>query len=228
MHSLTATLAKVNRIEMLEKSNSLSVLSQDKPACEGGVSENRRRLMRAGLVAAPVILTLKSRSVLATGGHQCVKPSAFSSLQAANLHLSHRIENSFVCYSHGYWINHNHPTPYFDKKKSFFLAAPTGAPSGSISAGFAPDVGGQFQGKTLQDVLTMGGGGNIALARHTVGTFLTAVAYGDDPTKVLLTTSQCRQLWSSLAVVGGAWSPFSGANWNLADTLAYFNYIYGS
>lgn len=189
------------------------------------ISDTRRRLMRAGLAAAPVVMTLKSRSVLATGGHNCIKPSAFSSLQAANMHLSHPVQNDFMCLSHGYWINHNHPAPYSTKSKSYFLAVPTGAPSGAVTAGFSPDVGGQFAGKTLQQVLEMGGGGVIALARHTVGTFLTAVYYGDDPTKVLLTTFQCRQLWSALAV-GGTWSPFPGANWNITDTLAYFDHIY--
>lgn len=191
------------------------------------MSESRRRLMRAGLAAAPVMMSLKSRSVLAwSTTDQCIKPSAFSSLQAAQMQLSHAVQTNFICYSHGYWKNHSHPAPYSDKSKSFFLAVPSGAPSGSISAGFSPDVAGQFQGKTLQDVLEMGGGTYIALARHTVGTFLTAVANGDDPTRVLLTTTQCKTLWSALAI-GGTWSPFPGATWNLADTLAYFNYVYG-
>lgn len=208
---------------MLEERNQEA--TETSLADKGGMSESRRRLMRAGLAAAPVVMTLKSRSVLATGGHNCIKPSAFSSLQAANMQLSHPVQNDFTCLSHGYWINHNHPAPYSTKSKSYFLAVPSGAPSGSVSAGFSPDVGGQFAGKTLQQVLEMGGGGVIALARHTVGTFLTAVAYGDDPTKVLLTTIQCKQLWSALAV-GGTWSPFPGANWNLTDTLAYFDHIY--
>lgn len=209
---------------MSQESDKETVKSQSD---KDGVSENRRRLMRAGLAAAPVVMTLKSRSVLATGGgHNCIKPSAFSSLQAAQMHLSRPVQNDFMCLSPGYWKAHNHPVPYSIKSKSFFLAVPPGAPSGSVTAGFSPDSGGQFVGKTLQQVLDMGGGGIIAIARHTVGTFLTAVSYGDDPTKVLLTTFQCKQLWSALAV-GGSWSPFPGANWNLVDTLAYFDHIYG-
>lgn len=210
---------------MLEKNKTETEAAPVAPAHESGMSESRRRLMRAGLAAAPVVMTLKSRSVLAGGGHSCIKPSAFSSLQAANLKLSHAVRTDFTCFSHGYWKNHPHPAPYYDKSKSYFLAVPQGAPSGSVSAGFSPDVGQQFQGKTLQQVLMMNGGDIVALARHTVGTFLTAVAYGDDPTKVLLTTSQCKALWSALAV-GGTWSPFTGASWNLQDTLAYFDYIY--
>lgn len=211
---------------MLEKNKADFETSQNNHPCHDDLSESRRRLMRAGLAAAPVMMTLKSRSVLATGGHSCVKPSAFSSLQAANMQLSHPVQNDFACFSHGYWKKHPHPAQYYIKNKSFFLAVPQGAPPGSVSAGFSPDVGTQFQGKTLQEVLEMGGGSIIALARHTVGTFLSAVANSDDQTKVLLTTSQCRTLWSALAV-GSTWSPFPGASWNLADTLAYFNYIYG-
>lgn len=206
---------------MSQESNKETLKSQSD---KDGVSENRRRLIRAGLAAAPVVLTLKSRSVLATGGHNCIKPSAFSSLQAANMHLSRPVQNDFACLSHGYWKTHNHPAPYGDKTKSYFLAVPAGAPVGSVSAGFSGDPGG-FAGKTLEQVLNMGGGGLTALARHTVATFLTAVHYGDDPTKVLLTSIQCRQLWSALAA-GGTWSPFPGANWNLGDTLAYFDHIY--
>lgn len=211
---------------MLEKDKTDIEVAQDNHMHPDNLSESRRRLMRAGLAAAPVLMTLKSRSVLATGGHSCLKPSAFSSLQAASMQLSHTHHNDYACYSHGYWKRNPHPAQYYDQSKSFFLAVPQGAPPGSVSAGFSPDRDGQFQGKKLHEVLRMGGGSYVALARHTVGTFLTAVANSDDSTKVLLTTSQCRMLWSALAV-DSTWSPFPGASWNLADTLAYFNYIYG-
>lgn len=188
-----------------------------------GVSDSRRRLMRAGLAVAPVLMTLKSRSVLAAD--ICIKPSAFSSVQA-NPNLSHRINQNYTCFSPGYWKNHDFPAPYTDKTKSYFLT-PYPAGVGNVTAGFSPDVSGQFANKTMQAVLQMSGGGIIALARYTVATFLTAVAYGDNPSIVLLTQAQCHQMWSALAV-GGTWSPFVGANWDLTETLAYFSYVYSS
>src|SRR5665647_3738802 len=70
-----------------------------------GAAVSRRRLIRAGLSAAPVMLALKSQSVLAAD--ICIKPSAFSSLTAANMKLS-RMPNpaGYTCFSHGYWKNH--------------------------------------------------------------------------------------------------------------------------
>ena len=43
---------------------------------------------------------------------------------------------------------------------------------------------------------------------------------------MLLTQAQCRTLWMNLTG-GGTWSPFTGADWNLQQTLDYFAYIYG-
>ncbi|SBT05234.1 conserved hypothetical protein [Candidatus Accumulibacter aalborgensis] len=186
-----------------------------------GTSDGRRRLMRAGLAAAPVLMALKSRSVLAAD--ICIKASAFASLQA-NTTVSHAVE-TFTCFSHGYWKNQPFPAPYGNKATSYFLGVPRGA-SGSVSAGFSGNPGGTFSGKTLQQILELSGGSFNELARNTVATFLTAVQYGDNPQTVLLTQAQCRTLWMSLAG-GGTWSPFTGANWDLTETLAYFKYIYG-
>ncbi len=180
----------------------------------------RRRLMRAGLSAAPVVLALKSQSVLA-GGDVCIKPSAFSSLKAANMKLSRIPNQGWTCYSHGYWKNHTHPDPYQTLDKSFFLLPARTSPQ--ISAGFSWNPGGWYTNKTLIEILNEGGSANsVNLARHVVGTFLTAVSLADDTTKVLLTTSQCRQIWDSQ----GTWSPVAGATWTFADWMAYFDYIY--
>lgn len=217
---------------MLEQKNSENNLALESNLDEltggPGISESRRRLMRAGLAAAPVVMTLKSRSVLATTDHQCIKPSAFSSLRAAHMQLSRAPRNDYTCYSHGYWKTHDHPPPYTNKAASYFIAPPNGTPSGAnvAIAGFAPAYGDIKKGTTLQQVLDMGNGGYYALARHLVGTFLTAVANGDNLSLVLLTTGDCRLIWSTL-VGGGRWSPFTGANWDLNDTLAYFDYVYG-
>ena len=188
-----------------------------------GSAVSRRRLMRAGLSAAPVMLALKSQSVLAAD--ICIKPSAFSSLKGANMKLS-RMPNSrgYTCFSHGYWKNpyQAHPVPYSNKLKSYFLAIPIRV-NDAFTAGFFTNPGGAYSGKTLQQVLgTSGNSNNNALARHVVGTFLTAVANGDDPTKVLLTTAQCKAIWEGQ----GSWSPMTGVTWTYAETMDYFNYVY--
>lgn len=183
----------------------------------------RRRLLRAGLAAAPVLAAMKSNTVLA-GEHTCIKPSSFSSLKPANWKVSQgrTVNSSYACFSHGHWKNSAHPSPYNLKSKSFFQAVPSGATSGSLSAGFG---GSGFSGKTLQQILELtGNDNNTALARHLVASFLTAVANGNNPETVLLTKSQCITIWDN----NGVWSPAAGMNWTLADTMAYFDKIYGA
>lgn len=185
----------------------------------------RRRLLRAGLAAAPVLAAMKSNTVLA-GEHTCIKPSSFSSLKPANWEVSRgrTVNTNFTCYSHGYWKNtrqHPHPSPYSNTSKSYFQALPVNAPSNSVSAGFS---GTSFQGKTLLEILNLRGDDDFtSLARHLVATFLTAVANGDNSDVVLLTQAQCRTIWSG----NGAWSPAPGMNWTLDDTMTYFEKIYG-
>lgn len=191
-----------------------------------GVS--RRKLVRAGLAAAPVLAALKSNTVLA-GDHTCVKPSSFSSLNPANWVVSKGriVDANYECNSHGYWKKDDraHPAPYNIKAKSFFLAKPAQATSDSVSAGFSGGTGSLFYGMTLDEVMGLGGSvENTDLARHLVAFFLTAVANGDDSNRVLLTTTQCRTIWAN----GGGWSPVAGMYWKKADTMAYFDKVLGA
>lgn len=190
----------------------------------GGVS--RRKLVRAGLAAAPVMAALKSNTVLA-GDHTCVKPSSFSSLNPNWVVSRGRsVDTNYECHSHGYWKKNDrpHPAPYNVKAKSYFLAVPQGATSGSISAGFSGESSSRFYGMTLSQVLDDGGNDeNTALARHLVAFFLTAVANGDDGNRVLLTTAQCKAIWTG----GGVWSPVPGLDWKYDDTKAYFDKVLG-
>jgi hypothetical protein len=179
---------------------------------------NRRRLVRAGLGAAPVMAALHSNTVLAGGGdHSCIRPSTFSSLKLAQMKVSRgrEIRDDYECKSHGYWKNNNGNLAT-DYKKKKFLSAETG---------FSANPGGMFTDKSLQDVLSMrGNANNTALARHVVAAFLSAKAAGNHPDRVLLTTSQCRSIWNGQ----GNWSPFAGANWDLNATMNYFEKVFGS
>lgn len=182
----------------------------------------RRRLLRAGLSVAPVMLALKSQSVLAQD--TCISPSAFSSMRAVDTQLTHvhdPVVNS--CFSHDYWENRAHPAPYDDKSLSYFLTPlPSGVPPGSVSAGFMSNPAGAYTNITLQGILVLNGNATHTqmLARHVVATFLTAVQY---PATALFTEAQCRLIWDSQ----GTWSPVAGATWELQDWLNYFSYIYG-
>jgi hypothetical protein len=204
----------------MNDTQSKSIQQVGEPTQPTGIA--RRRLLRAGLAAAPVLAAMKSNTVLA-GEHTCIKPSSFSSLKPANWKISRgrTVNTSYACFSHGYWKEHDHPAPYSQKSKSFFQAVPVGAPRHSLSAGFG---GTGFSGKTLQQMLELtGNDNNTALARHLVASFLTAIANSNNPESVLLTTSQCITIWNN----NGVWSPAAGMNWTLSDTMAYFDTIYG-
>ena len=186
------------------------------PAKAAGL--NRRRLVGAGLTAAPVLAALHSNTVLAgVGDHSCIRPSSFSSFILANMKVSsgRHIRDDYECKSHGYWKNNDGNLTATYKQTKFL----------SPQTGFSANPGGAFTNKTLQDVLDMGGNANTtALARHVVAAFLSAISVGDDPNRVLLSVAQCRAIWNG----GGFWSPFAGANWTLTDTLNYFNKVFGA
>lgn len=192
-------------------------MTSEEPVAHHGLS--RRRLVRAGLSAAPVMAALKSNTVLAGGsGHSCVRPSSFSSLTAAQMQVSRGriIKDDYSCASHGFWKNRSDGLPSKDyKAKTAFIGGVTG---------FTQNPNGFFTGKSLQQVLEMPGNqNNTALARHVTAAFLSAVAVGNDPDRVMLSKSQCAQIWNGQ----GFWSPFAGANWTYDDTMNYFEAVYG-
>lgn len=182
---------------------------------------SRRRLVRAGLTAAPVVAALHSNTVLAGGGdHSCIRPSTFSSLKLAQMKVSRgrEIRDDYECKSHGYWKNHNgNLMPNF-KSRSFLS-------SDQSPTGFTQNPGGAFTGKSLQQVLDMNGNANNeALARHVVAAYLSAMSAGNDPSRVLLSVAQCQAIWNGQ----GNWSPFAGASWDLDATMNYFEKVFGS
>ena len=174
----------------------------------------RRRLLRAGLAAAPMLAALKSRTVLAETAHTCIRPSSFSSLAAANMIVSagRNPKTDYNCYSHGYWKNNDVGQTVEYKKKKFL----------GDGLGFTYNHRQAYGNKTLLDVLNMRGGNVVALSRHIVGTYLSAVAFGDDNS--ILTKAQCVDCWNNM----GNWSPFPGTTWSLETTLGYFDKIYGN
>lgn len=128
--------------EPLSPRPEIEPVSQNQPACaaegacpDGDTSATRRRLLRAGLAAGPVLLAVKSRSVLACGGSYGggggTKPritcSAFASIKAAKLHGTVRSHapngGGHWCKSHIEWRDCAHPGKYADKKNCFFHKA---------------------------------------------------------------------------------------------------------
>lgn len=182
-------------------------------ALPAGVS--RRRLMRAGMAAAPVLAALKSNTVLA-GGNSCVRPSAFSSLTAAHMKVSRGrvIQKDFACAPPEHWRHSDRGLPPKFKAETPFISSATG-----FSANRQ-----HYQKMSLQQVLESSGTQNHEkLARYVTAAFLSAMSVGNTPSFVLLSRRQCQEIWNRQ----GHWSPFAGANWTMPQTLAYFEKIFG-
>ncbi len=181
-------------------------------AAEAGVA--RRRLIRAGLAAAPVMAALKSNTVLA-GGHGCVRPSAFASLASANWKVSHGrvINKDYACSSPDAWKDSKAGLPKKFKNADFI----------STETGFVANPGGRYTKKSLQQVLKMDPQSNdVKLARYVTAALLSAASVNNDPDRVLLTAGQCAEIWNGQ----GSWSPFAGAHWTMSETLNYFEVVY--
>lgn len=166
----------------------------------------RRRLLRAGLSAAPVLAALKSNTVLA--GDTCIQGSSFSSLKSANMTVSkgRTIDSSYTCKSHGYWKNNvGGAVTQAYKTNTKFISAETGFLDSS------PAYKAEYAGKSLQQVLELGG--DHAFARNIAGSFCTAVAWPSDP-KLLLTKTQVQGYWNNTAT-----APFANQN-EVAEYLA--------
>lgn len=195
--------------------------STHEPSKEMGDRVSRRRLMRAGLSAAPVVLALKSNSVLASTGGYCVKPSTFASLGAGAIKLPNasqapRINKSHTCYSHGYWKNSNAGlVPADFKTTTQFLS--------SSVTGFTSNPGGHFTGKTIQQVLEMtGDGAAVALARHLAAAYLTARVHSGT---AVLSVDDCKNIWNS---AGNTWGPVAGdKTWDTDRWVKYFDFVLG-
>jgi hypothetical protein len=183
---------------------------------------SRRRLVRAGLTAAPVMAAVHSSTVLAGGsngyGPGCIRPSTFSSLKAANWKVSQGrdIQSSFVCRPHSHWKD-NFPRKFKDVK---FLSGDTGF----IRDARIEDGKKTIKDLKLRDVLDLRtGDADAVLARCVASAFLSADAAGAGSRNVWLTKEQCRQIWNGR----GIWKPFAGATWTLDQTLNYFEVVFG-
>lgn len=122
-------------------SDSQSELQQLRKAAEhGGIG--RRRLLRAGLAATPVVLTVGSRSALAAGG--CLSPSASASINLFHSRPDRPLDPCAQGRSPDYWGNaaDNH---------RIRLARDTRF-SSKYSGGFSP--------KTIERVILLNGTGD--------------------------------------------------------------------
>jgi len=159
---------------------------------------SRRRLLRAGLGAAPVLMTIASRPVFA-GGTECHTPSSHMSINASVHGKTQYCDGG----SPGYWKKTHEgswPPPY---ETGTLFDTVFGSASG-------------YPNKTLLYVLDLGGGGKEELARHIVAALLNA-AKGWTP---VLTVAMVIDIWQSWATLG-YYEPTAGIHWDSAQITKY-------
>jgi hypothetical protein len=168
---------------------------------------HRRRLIRSGLGAAPLLLTLVSRPVL---GQQCFTPSGFISMPTSQ----HGETQVCLGRTPGYWKQEQHfeawPPPYH----AISLPAYGGPIATQFIQVFAPSP--YPAETTFLQVLEMGDGPLNSLARHIVASVLN-VASG---WVTVLSVMRLQEMWSE-CVNTGYYEPTAGVKWTYDQMTAY-------
>lgn len=167
------------------------------------VQASRRRLLRGGLAAAPVMMTLVSRPVIAGGasgtGGACTTASTVSSVTASG--AAARLQ-SCAGRSPEFWVGSRQWPPGT-------------APAGEKATMFTGVFGGSvYQGKTMYEVMasSRSSSGQDGLARYLSAAYLNALA-GTVPNKVL-SPSTAKNIWTTVVVNRKGWyEPTAGVKW---------------
>ncbi len=140
------------------------------PVTQASPPANSRRQLLRGALAAPVLMAVASKPVLA--GQLCA-PSGFASGNTSS------VDNPTACngWSPGYW-----------------KAKPSKWPSPYRPTTKFHDVfdGSYFGSKTMMDVLELGGGDLVMLGRHCVASLLNATVA---PLGYLMTPQEIKEIW---------------------------------
>ena len=162
------------------------------------VNPGRRRFNAAGIAASGVLMTVASRSALATGACAAAGPSGVGSV-----HTSASPANStpLTCgLSPGYWMTHD---------QSYW-------PQGMIDASFSSKVGSGPTDSFLLVVSATGNANNSQLYRHVAAEWLSMLQY--PAIQKYLTFDQLKQMAAGTFYSGGQL-------WTSTQTIAYLTQI---
>jgi hypothetical protein len=171
-------------------------------------SDERRRLLRAALTAAPVLMTIASKPVL---GHACVTASATSAGSSA----AHVVS---MCsgLTPSQWKARvtEWPAPYYATTHQSLDAHPA-----TLFHCPTTGLGGSTYGdRTMLEVIDVaeGGAGISSLGRYIVAALLNARS-GRTP---VLTEAGVRMMWNS-TINDGYYEATAGIRWSAAQCIAY-------
>ena len=176
----------------------------------GELKASRRRLLQGGLAAAPVLMTLVSRPVLAQ--NICTTPSGFVSINASHPGAA-RCSGGFP----SYWVNyqaHPWPSPYYPTK----VTGPGGHNPTDFKDVFKPNL---TSNPSLLEVLQGNAGARVSttdvVAQYVSAALLNAASGSLTP---VLTVSLVLDIWSEFANTQ-RFTPSSGASWDANEIVDY-------
>jgi len=186
---------------------------------------SRRRLLQGGMAAAPVLMTLASRPVLAA---TCQSPSGYVSANASNA------GRAVACLGHipSWWADPQNfgqwPAGYKPQSSTRFgglqgykpESPPTrfGGPQGVFS--ISPYNAGTTLLEVVSGQINSGNPTTDKIARLIVATLLNTAA-GLVP---VLSVAAVKDMWNEFARSGYlTYSPSSGASWNAVELIDYLS-----
>jgi hypothetical protein len=188
--------------------------------------EDRRRLLKGSLGAAPLLLTLVSRPVLGGtrwttvgggGNGQCVTPSGFVSMPTSQ----HGTPSYCSGRTPGFWKQEQHFSSWVPPYYPTTVSGPGGHPATKFTDVFYAVASPYPSSTTFLEVLGLQGGPPNDVARHIVAAVLN-VAAGWTP---VLTIPVLQGIWSEYINTGGGtvgyFEPTAGVKWYHDDIVTY-------
>jgi len=196
----------------MDKQNSSDTPMTPGEASTTGVNDARRRFAKTGLGAGAVIATLVSQPVLGAVPYNCT----ISGHASGNVSTHGPEGNCAIGLSHDYWKNHTNagdwPAPF----------APTQLFKYAGATGSLNDAPGVTTGKTMLQVLNLGGGGMTALAREVVCALLNAQQFAPN---FPLNMAQIKQIWDEV-VNTGQYQVNASVSWSVDDVKNYLESLH--
>lgn len=182
-----------------------------------GLNSGRRKLVRAGLAAAPVVAAFKSNMVLASSGGggagTTVRASSFASFGANGANCSAAPGRSTGRYLP---LDQCKTDPRSDK----LMFGAYKKPNQGCDFGRGPDA--SIGNKTLKQVFVQASPNQTQkLAQYVAAGYLASLEFGSDS---FISGATCKQIWSD----SGVWSPAPGITWSMRETFDYFDRVYGN
>jgi len=175
----------------------------------------RRRMLKIGASAAPVMLTLLSRPVL---GGQCMTSSSVGSTITS---LTHRVSTcSGLTVSTWSAANTTWPDPYKKTTKNGINGWDATA-FHCLTTGFG---GTCFSGKTMLDVMKLADDGGL----NSLGRYVSAALLNARSNRTpVLSESTVQNMWNAYIGAKGYYEPTAGVHWGAAQIVAYIKTTMG-